>query len=57
MPIKPVLKSAANEKEGLIEEVHLWTGINKDLLRYHLAEEKDELLSMLARTLKVIGED
>jgi hypothetical protein len=28
--------------EGLIDEIHAWTGIDKELLLYHLADYKDE---------------
>lgn len=42
MSIKPFMQNASSTLEGLIEELHAWAGIDKDLLLYHMSDRKDE---------------
>ncbi len=40
--------------EGLVEEIHAWTGIDKDFLLYHLIARKDEKINVLGMVLSKI---
>lgn len=49
--IKPVLKQAKSQMEGLVEEVHAWTGIDKNFLLSQLLDKKDEQMNSLGMYL------